>query len=249
MKNVLITLVLGVINSVIQAAFEPFLFNPKIENITAYNNTIKITGFTSTPFNFNSLNSNYLIAELNLKKHSFLINSNKLGGSIYSENQISFHYKAPPKFLYRSIVGINYYQILIKNYGSANLITADIGLSFHLKPNLKSAVLFQNILKNTASIIHDEISSNIIFIINDRVLPSLQINYQLHRLGGRYNLNLLSIDWAVLKTIQVGAGYETYTQSLKFSSHIKTKHFSMFIENIIHPTLGVSKIIGFEIIY
>ena len=147
MKNVLITLVLGVINSVIQAAFEPILFNPKIENITAYNNTIKITGFTSTPFNFNSLNSNYLIAELNLKKHSFLINSNKLGGSIYSENQISFHYKAPPKFLYRSIVGINYYQILIKNYGSANLITADIGLSFHLKPNLKSAVLFQNILK------------------------------------------------------------------------------------------------------
>ncbi len=249
MKNVLITLVLGVINSVIQAAFEPIPFNPKIENLTAYNNSIKITGFTFTPFNFNSLNSNYIIAELDLKKHSFLINSNKLGDPIYSENQISFHYKTPPKFLYRSIVGINYYQILLKNYGSANLITADIGLSFHLKPNLKSAVLFQNILKNTASIIHDDISSNIIFVIHDKVFPSLQINYQLHRLDGRYSLNLFSIDWTILKIFQVGAGYETYTQSLKFSSRIKTKHFSMFFENIIHPTLGVSKIIGFEIIY
>ena len=205
MKNVLITLILGVINSVIQAAFEPIPFNPKIESLTAYNNAIKITGFTLTPFNFNSLNSKYLISELNIKKHSFLIN--------------------------------------------ASLITADIGLSFQLKPNISSAVFFQNILKNTASIIHDDISSNIIFLIHDKMSPTLQINYQLQRLGGHYSMNIFSMDWDILKNFQLGVGYETYTQSLKLSTHIKTAYFSMFFDGIIHPVLGISKIIGFEIIY
>jgi hypothetical protein len=249
MKNVLITLILGVINSVIQAAFEPIPFNPKIESLTAYNNAIKITGFTLTPFNFNSLNSKYLISELNIKKHSFLINAKKLGESIYSENQISLHYKTPPKFLYRSIVGINFYQILFNKYGTASLITADIGLSFQLKPNISSAVFFQNILKNTASIIHDDISSNIIFLIHDKMSPTLQINYQLQRLGGHYSMNIFSMDWDILKNFQLGVGYETYTQSLKLSTHIKTAYFSMFFDGIIHPVLGISKIIGFEIIY
>ena len=124
--------------------------SPLTQKLTAdIENSISITGFMYTPLNFKSLKSNHFFTQFDYKNHLFLSDANNLGDHKYSENQVYLNYKTPLNSRYRTILAVNYYQVRFENYGTANLLTADIGLFFQLKSTLNTTILFQNIMKRT----------------------------------------------------------------------------------------------------
>ena len=249
MKNVLIILYFGVIISVIQAAFEPIPFNPKFDNYSNNNNQIiKLTGINYTPYNFKSLKYNQLISKINVKSNSIIFDAVQFGDNIYNETSYSLHFKSNKNSIYQTIIGLNHYQLNLKNYGSAKLNTIDIGIHNHLIKNLSSTILFQNILKDKSGQLKDEINTNIRVFLRDNISSNLSINYQINRINAEFINHSLILKYSP-KHLSLSIGFETLTRQILVSFFLKTKYLAIFTNGVIHPELGISNMVGFEITY
>jgi hypothetical protein len=247
MKNVLIILYYGVIITVIKAAFEPIPFSPKFDYLSSnFENTAKITGINYTPYNISALKCNQFISELNYNLNALIFEAKSVGDNLYQENKYSLHYKSKPKSSYRTVIGINHYQVHIENYGEATLNTVDFGLKFHLFKDLNTFVLFQNILKDKSSQIFDDVNTNIILFIHDKIFSNLDLDYRLNRINGQYINHIINLKFNP-KYIKLGFGFETLTRNLKLSMGLQLKSLSIFTNGIVHPELGISKMIGIEV--
>ena len=249
MKKVLIILFFGGIISETRAAFETIPFDPRVYYLNLENNnSIQISGIKYSPYNFTGLKNNLVLSHVKLSSFSFNLFLNQLGDNLYKETSLSFQAIRNSKSNYNPIIGFNYYHLKIEQYGSSQLNTIDIGFRFNLLKHLNTFVLFKNIIKNNSSTIHDEINSNIMFYISDKISDFLSFSYLLNRINGQFNNHIINLNFQP-KYIKLNLGFETLTRNSLVSSTVHTKFFSIILTGIFHPELGLSNQVGFEIKY